>query len=95
MKKWILGAIFSTALAACGSGSSYDNVSACEDFVKKVKCGTVDISGQVNCNGYANTACDIAPYFECLSSKYVCANGMYDTSKLATLGDCTSKATCK
>jgi hypothetical protein len=86
---------FACLLAAgCGSGSSFDNVAACNSFVQKVKCGSVDISQQVNCQAYANTTCDISGYFTCLQDHYVCVNGMYDTSKLATANDCASKATC-
>jgi hypothetical protein len=77
-----------------GGGLSYDNVGACNRFIQKVKCGTVDISAQVNCQLYASTACDISSYFDCLSSKYVCKNGMYDPLKLSTASECANKATC-
>jgi hypothetical protein len=93
MKKWILGALFSTAMVACGS--SHDNVGACKAFLTSVKCGTFDISNQYNCDAYANTSCDIAPYFDCLSEHYVCTNGQYDTTKLSTAGECANKATCQ
>jgi hypothetical protein len=84
------------AVVGCGGGGgAADNVAACKSFVEKVKCGTVDISSQVNCDAYSATTCDISDYFDCLATKYVCVDGSYDQTKLATLGDCTSKATCK
>jgi len=93
MKKLVLSFLCLAAVAGCG-GNSFDNVGACKSFVQKVKCGSVDISGTVNCDAYANTNCDISEYFDCLSTKYVCVNGMYDTSKMLTLSECASKATC-
>jgi hypothetical protein len=93
MNKLVLSFLCLFAAAGCG-GSDHDNVAACKDFIQKVKCGTVDISNQVNCDSYANTTCDISPYFDCLSTKYVCVNGSYDTSKLATLSECARKAQC-
>ena len=84
-----------TAMGGCGGGSDKtDNVAACKAFVAKVKCGDVDISTQVDCDLYANTTCDISDYFDCLETKYVCVNGAYDESKLATISDCTAKASC-
>jgi hypothetical protein len=100
MKKLIvaLACSVSCMLVAAGCGGSDsskpDNVAACQSFVEKVKCGSVDISQQVNCQAYANTTCDISDYFTCLEDHYVCDNGQYDSSKLATAGDCASKATC-
>jgi hypothetical protein len=95
--KNVMLALFSVlAMAGCGDGgSSVDNVGACKAFVAKVKCGTTDISNQVNCAAYANTTCDISAYFTCLEGAYVCVNGMYDTTKLATASSCASKATCQ
>lgn len=94
MNKLVLSVLCLLAAAGCG-GPAFDNVEACKTFVQKVKCGTVDISTQVNCDAYANTSCDIAPYFDCLSSKYVCTNGSYDSSKLATASQCADKAVCR
>jgi hypothetical protein len=98
MNKLVLSFLgLATVMAAVGcggSGGKTDNVAACNAFVAKVKCGDVDISSQVDCDLYANTACDISDYFDCLETKYVCVNGAYDESKLATISDCTSKATC-
>lgn len=91
MRKTLVGILFALSAAACGG---VDNVGSCRNFVEKVKCGSVDISSQVNCDAYANTTCDISDYFDCLSTKYVCVDGMYDTSKLSTAGECAAKATC-
>jgi hypothetical protein len=93
MNKLVLSFLCLVAAAGCG-GPSFDNVESCKTFVQKVKCGSVDISAQVNCDTYANTNCDISDYFDCLSTKYVCVNGAYDNSKLATLSECATKATC-
>jgi hypothetical protein len=96
MNKLVLSFLCLVAVAGCGGGgSTVDNVDACKKFVAKVKCGTVDISSQVNCDAYANTSCDISAYFDCLSGAYVCVNGSYDTTKLATASDCASKAVCQ
>ncbi len=97
MNKLVLSFLSLLVVAGCGGGgsSSTDNVAACKAFLTKVKCGTVDISSQVDCDAYANTACDISDYFDCLSTKYVCVDGSYDETKLATLSDCASKATCQ
>jgi hypothetical protein len=98
MNKLVLSFLgLATVMATVGCGGSsgkVDNVAACNAFVEKVKCGSVDISSQVDCSLYANTACDISDYFDCLETKYVCVNGTYDETKLATISDCTSKATC-
>ena len=92
MKKRLLPFFAALGLAACGGP---DNVATCKSFVQSAKCGSVDISTQVNCDAYANTSCDISGYFDCLKTKYVCtSNGTYDTTKLATVGDCTAQATC-
>jgi hypothetical protein len=96
MNKLVLAFLSLVTVAGCGGGgSSFDNVEACKTFETKVKCGSVDISQSVDCDVYANTTCDIAPYFDCLATKYVCVDGQYDTSKLATASDCASKAVCK
>ena len=101
--------LFVGALAACGGedpgatgqpgtvgpSSTVDNVAACKKWIDSVKCGSIDVSQMVSCDLYKNTACDISGYFSCLSTKYVCKNGQYDLTKLATVGDCASKATCK
>lgn len=95
MKKLIPVFVSVIVSALVGCGSSVDNVASCEEFVKKVKCGSVDITKQVDCSTYGATTCDISEYFNCLSTKYVCSNGMYDTSKLATASECGTKALCK
>jgi hypothetical protein len=79
---------------SCGSGGKVDNVAACQNFVKKVQCGSTDVSQYVDCSSYANVTCDISAYFTCIQPKFVCQNGMYDPTQLATLSDCASKATC-
>jgi hypothetical protein len=80
--------------SSCGSGGKVDNVAACQSFVKKVQCGSTDVSQYVDCSSYANVTCDISDYFSCIEPKFVCANGMYDPTQLSTLSDCASKATC-
>jgi hypothetical protein len=95
MKKLIPLFVSVIASGLIGCGSPVDNVAACEDFVKKVKCGSIDITNQVDCSTYGATTCDISEYFNCLSTKYVCSNGMYDTTKLASAGECAAKAVCR
>ncbi len=75
-------------LAGCGG---HDNVAACEEWVKSVSCGNVDVSTMVQCKTYENTTCDISPYFDCLSTNTKCSNGQLDSSGWM---QCASKATC-
>lgn len=91
-----LASMLAVVVGACGGSAGADNVAACKSWVESAKCGAVDPSTQgVDCNAYENTTCDISEYFDCLTPKYSCVNGMYDTTKLATSGECASKATCK
>ena len=92
MNYLLVGSIL-LGVTGCGSDEP-NNVEACEDFVASVKCGDTDISGIVTCSAFANTACNIADYFECLSNKFVCVNEMYDEALLATLGECVPLSMC-
>jgi len=94
MKKLMLTLAAITTLAACGAA---DNVGSCNRWKTAVKCGTATNAGidAIDCNVYANTACDISDYFDCLSTAYVCVDGQYDTTKLSNLSTCASKAVCK
>lgn len=95
MKKVLLfAAVSASLLSACGGA---DNVAACNTWKEKVKCGSssATLDSAINCSAYANTACDISDYFDCLSTAYVCQNGMYDSTKLANASSCASKAVCK
>ena len=84
------------SFSSCGGNVGADNVAACKTFYTALKCGTNDLSsGASVCESYKNTTCDISLYFACLQTHYVCSNGMYDSAKQSTIGECTSKATCK
>jgi hypothetical protein len=76
------------------TGGTVDNVAACQSFLKSVQCGNIDLSMQVNCSVYSGTTCDLTPYFNCLEQHYVCVNGTYDQTKLSTINQCASMATC-
>jgi hypothetical protein len=83
---WALG------LSACGYG--LDNVAACKRFVKSVQCGTIDLSVSYDCDGFQVSPCDLAPFFSCLRSKYVCVGDQYDRTALASTGECSSLNVC-
>jgi hypothetical protein len=93
--------IIAVATSACGgtertaASVGAANVEACEDLVASLRCGNVDVRGQIPCNQYASTTCDISEYFDCLATKYVCRNGTWDTAKLATASQCADKAVCR
>jgi hypothetical protein len=79
----------------CG-GPAFDNVAACKKFLASAKCGGADASSFITCDHFALYSCDVTPYFDCASTKFVCtSSGMYDLSKISSLGDCEPKLTCK
>ncbi len=95
--------LFCFGIMACGDdddngGSSFDNKAACEKWVKSIKCGTsFDPAKTVSCSAYgAVTTCDIADYFNCLTTEFKCKD-VSGTKVPDTSGwtKCTSKATCK
>ena len=84
------------SFSSCGASAGANNVAACKTFYTALKCGTTDLSGSTStCDSYANTTCDISGYFACLQTHYVCSNGMYDSAKQSTIGECAAKAVCK
>jgi hypothetical protein len=94
-KAFLLAAVSASLLSACGGA---DNVAACNKWKESVKCGSSSamLDSAINCNAYANTACDISEYFSCLSTAYFCKpDGTYDSAKLANASSCASKAVCK
>src|SRR5262249_31290030 len=75
------------------SPKSYDNVTACQNWVSATKCGMTDISMLVKCDTYKNvTTCDISGYFDCLTMNTKCNNGVLDASGWAS---CAQKAQCQ
>jgi hypothetical protein len=96
--KRLMGMIGTAAIAlatGCG-GPTYDNVAACKKFLTSIKCGSADPSGYVACDNFTQYNCDVASYFDCASTKFVCtSSGMYDPTKLLGLTDCAPKLTCK
>ena len=56
------------------------NVAACEGYVASLDCGGFDFStiyGEGFCDGYAETTCEIAEYFDCLTEGAECIDGVY------------------
>ena len=101
----VFGVGVTALLLACGAGDpgspqgstmtgTHDNVKACENFIKQVKCGSVDLSKQYPCASYSMYPCDISAYFDCVGDKLSCSNGQYDPIKLAKAGECASKIGC-
>ena len=74
-----------------GDGGAVDNVGACENWIEAAECGDYDWSQSVDCGIYANLACDIADYFNCLSENTACNDGIPDTSGWTA---CAELATC-
>jgi hypothetical protein len=87
-------ALAGVVVAGCGSPGA-NNVAACNKFAAALKCGSFDYTANYMCSSYENTTCDISAYFDCLTPKYSCVDGGFDSAKYATIADCTSKATCK
>jgi len=58
------------------------NVAACEDWIASMECGDTDFAALVYCDAYAQTACDISDYFDCLAAETECdeETGVIDTS---------------
>jgi len=82
-------------LAACGSNSatssgSADNVAACQALASVLPCGPVVAGTPLDCPAYASVACDLSPYLACMATKYVCVDGQYDPTALATASTCAS-----
>jgi hypothetical protein len=74
--------------ASCGGA---DNVRACNDWVAKTSCGVTDISTMIDCNVYSETTCDIADYFDCLTTNTTCEMDVIDVTGWA---GCAAKAVC-
>jgi hypothetical protein len=85
---WVLPLLF----VACSSGDETgdspadstperDNMSACEEWVAAMSCGGEKKKG-FDCKSYADVACDIIPYFDCLTANTICdeKTGSLDTS---------------
>ena len=72
-------------------GDAVDNVGACENWIDAAECGDYDWSQSVDCSLYANLACDIADYFNCLSDNTACNDGIPDTAGWTA---CAELATC-
>jgi len=75
-------------LAACGGA---DNVGACEDWIASLDCGDYDPGSVITCSVYEDYPCDISDYFNCLTEKGTCTDGVYDASGWA---ECTDLAQC-
>lgn len=73
------------------AGGSADNVAACNSLVEAIECGDFDLSSALDCNIYADVACDVADYFDCLEDSFTCVDGAPDTSGFA---DCIDLAQC-
>jgi hypothetical protein len=77
-----------------GSGdgdTAPDNVGACEGWIESAECGDYDWSQSVDCSAYANLACDISDYFNCLNENTGCNDGIPDTSGWT---ECYALASC-
>ncbi|HWB81238.1 MAG TPA: hypothetical protein VG755_40015 [Nannocystaceae bacterium] len=74
-----------------GESGSYDNVAACEALVEDFECGMLDLSMYVDCDLYADVACDVSDYFDCVRDDVECADDMIDAMQLA---DCAELAQC-
>ena len=74
-----------------------DNVATCEDWVTTVSCGdSFDVGTMVDCDVYANTTCDIADYFTCLSDNFACDETTDPwTADTSAWADCAPQATCE
>lgn len=86
------------SIAGCGSdetaestSESTDNVSACQNFVDSIDCGSFDASSVVGCQQYEGYACDVSDYFDCLAEHFSCNGGIPDSSRWTA---CTALATC-
>jgi hypothetical protein len=92
----VLVSVFAFAMVACGdddSGSSVDNVAACNDLVDTLN-GLDCASGYdwgIDCNLYSADSypCDIAEYFNCLSDATTCTATDPSYPDLSGWGDCT------
>ena len=78
------------------ASAAFDNVGACQRWKQAVRCGSTPNAGvdAINCSTFTAT-CNLAPYFDCLSTAYVCVGGQYDYTKLSNATACTSKAACR
>ena len=98
--KYFLPLLFVIAIG-CGddseslnTGTPFDNVSACENWVEALSCGDYDFGSSVSCESYRNvTTCDISDYFDCLTDNTSCDTntGIPDFSNWQS---CTPLATC-
>jgi hypothetical protein len=68
---------------------------ACADFVDAGHCGSVDLSDAFPCANFADSSCDLAPYFQCLAPHYVCVNGQFDANAMKGASACNDLASCR
>jgi hypothetical protein len=73
-------------------GASFDNVASCNALVDELVCGDADLGMYIDCSIYADYACDVADYFDCVREMVTCADGFFDTSQITT---CVDLATCE
>jgi hypothetical protein len=81
-------------LLAC-DGPGISTQQACSDFVDAGHCGSVDLSMTYNCTQFAESSCNLAPYFECLTPHYVCNNGQLDPMAMMGAASCNDLASCR
>lgn len=59
-------------------GGSTNNVAACEAFLDNLPCALPE--GVLDCSVYAEVACDVTDYLDCLTDNSSCTNDMIDVA---------------
>jgi hypothetical protein len=73
------------------NSGTHDNVKACNDWKAAVQCSDLSSLNALDCGQYANVACDISAYFDCLTDNTKCNNDVLDVSGW---GACASMVSC-
>jgi hypothetical protein len=80
-----------------GGAESIDNVAACNAWLDSLEgCGDFDASTVIDCSTYDTlTACDITPYFDCLTQNFKCSDvGGTQVPDTSGWQQCLDKANC-
>jgi hypothetical protein len=87
-RPWLAGVLLGLPLLlSCNHGKRA--VEACEELAETLECGDTDFYSVLDCNGYADTECNIVRYFDCLEDNFECTDGVASLG-----GDCNVLAEC-
>ena len=96
----VLVCAFAIGMVACGDDDddgAADNVGACESLeetLNGLECVAEGWDWGLSCESYADYACDIADYFNCLEDATVCTDDDPSVLDISGWADCADLASC-